>query len=78
MSLSDKSIRVIKRRQRDDLAARQFAAEQETPESELKTECQTRREIFNTITAWIEEQRETKEELHRRDCLLLRNVTQNI
>jgi predicted ATPase len=74
MSSSQKSIRVVKRRQRDYLAAQQLAAQQETPESQLKTESQTRREIFNTVTSWIEEQRETKKELQRCDGLRLGNV----
>jgi hypothetical protein len=69
MSSSQKSIRVVKRRQRDYLAAQQLAAQQETPESQLKTESQTKREIFNTVTSWIEEQRETKKELQRCDRL---------
>jgi len=54
------SIRIIKRRQRELIAARQ-----EAPECELKTEMQTRRDIFQTITSWIEEQRETKQALHQ-------------
>lgn len=70
MASNDKSIRVVKRRQRDYLVA-----QQETPECELKTERQTRREIFNTITSWIEEKRETKKETHRRNCLLLRDAS---
>lgn len=70
MSANDKSIKVVKRRQRDYLVA-----QQETPECELKSERQTKREIFNTITSWIEEQRETKKDLHRRDCLLLRDAS---
>jgi hypothetical protein len=74
MSSSQKSIRVVKRGQRDYLAAQQLAAQQETPEPQLKTESQTRREIFNTVTSWIEEQRETKKELQRCDGLRLGNV----
>jgi hypothetical protein len=50
-----KTIRIIKREER------QFPAEQhEIVDSELKTESQTRREIFETINLWIEEQRERK------------------
>jgi hypothetical protein len=70
MSANDKSIKVVKRRQRDYLVA-----QQETPECELKTDRQTSRDIFNTITSWIEEKRETKKEIHRRDCLLLRDAS---
>jgi len=55
MSANDKTIRIIKREQR------QFSAgQQETLGSELKTERQMRREIFETITSWIEEQRQRK------------------
>jgi hypothetical protein len=75
MSSSEKSIRVVKRRRRDHLAAQQLATQQETPECQLKTESQTRREIFNTVTSWIEEQRETKKELQRCDGLLLENLS---
>ena len=53
--MPDKTIRIIKREQRE------FPAEQqEVPSCELKTENQTRREIFETITLWIEEQRQRK------------------
>jgi len=73
MSPSDKRIRVVKRRKSDHLAE-----PQNTPDCELKTESQTRLEIFKTITSWIEEQRETKEELQRRDRHLLRDAPTNI
>jgi hypothetical protein len=52
MPANDKTIRIIKREQRE-LPAGQ-------PEGELKTENQTRREICETITLWIEEQRQRK------------------
>ena len=52
MPANEKTIRIIKREQRE-LPAGQ-------PEGELKTENQTRREIFETITLWIEEQRQRK------------------
>jgi hypothetical protein len=55
MSRTDKTIRVIKREQRQ-LAA----CQQEIPESELKTERQTRREMLETINSWIDELRERK------------------
>jgi hypothetical protein len=55
------SIRIIKRKQRELIAARQ-----EIPECELKTEWQTQRDMFDTITSWIQEQRETKQALHQR------------
>jgi len=55
MAANDKTIRIIKREQRQSLAG-----EQEIPACELKTENQTRREIFETITLWIEELRQQK------------------
>jgi hypothetical protein len=64
------SIRIIKRKQRELLAA-----PQSTLECELKTESQTRRDIFATITSWIEEQRETKQALHQHHQSLLRPLT---
>jgi len=70
MSSTQKSIKVIKRQQRDEPPA-----EPELREDELKTESQTRREIINTITSWIEARKDTREELQRRDCLVLRNPT---
>ena len=55
MSANDKTIRIIKREQRESLAG-----QQEIIASDLKTENQTRREISETVTSWIEEQRERK------------------
>jgi predicted XRE-type DNA-binding protein len=52
MPTSEKTIKIIKREQREVPAGE--------PEGELKTENQTRREIFETITLWIEEQRQRK------------------
>jgi hypothetical protein len=52
MPANDKTIKIIKREQRELPAV--------PPEGELKTENQTRREIFETITLWIEEQRQRK------------------
>ena len=55
MAANNKTIRIIKR------AERQFASgQQEISECELKTERQARREIFQTITLWIEEQKQRK------------------
>ena len=55
MASNDKTIRIIKRAQRE------FASgQQEIPECELKTERQTKREMFQTITRWIEEQKQRK------------------
>jgi ADP-ribose pyrophosphatase YjhB (NUDIX family) len=55
MPANEKTIRIIKREQR------QFPGGH--PEGESKTENQTRREIFETITLWIEEQRQRKRDL---------------
>jgi hypothetical protein len=52
MAANDKTIRIIKREQREFPAV--------PPECELKTERQARREIFETISLWIEEQRQRK------------------
>jgi len=52
---TDKTIRIIKREQRQI-----SACQQEIPECELKTENQTRREMFETINSWIDELRQRK------------------
>jgi hypothetical protein len=57
---ANRPIRIIKREQRGLLAA------QPELECESKTESQISRDIFKTITLWIEEQRETSQELHQR------------
>ena len=57
---SNKSIRVVKRDQRE------FLEEQsELRETKMKTELQERRLMFQTITSWIEEQREIKKQMAR-------------
>ena len=57
---SNKSIRVVKRDQRE------FLEEQsELRETKMKTERQERRLMFQTITSWIEEQREIKKQMAR-------------
>jgi len=66
---TDQPIKIIKRCQRERLAQ-----PPPTPECEFKTESQARRDIFETITTWIEEQRETKQALYRRERLFLRDV----
>ena len=55
MPLNDKTIRIIKRDQRKSLAG-----QQEIIAGGSKTENQTRREISETVTSWIEEQKERK------------------
>jgi hypothetical protein len=54
MPSGDKSIRIIKRGQRESLK------ERDIPESRVKTQNQTRREILKTVTSWVEELREAK------------------
>jgi len=57
---SNKSIRVVKRDQRE------FLEEQsELRETKMKTERQERRLMFQTITSWIEEKREIKKQMAR-------------
>jgi hypothetical protein len=67
---SKKAIRIIKREQRELLAN-----QQEAPEGELKTEKQTRREIFRTITFWVEQQKETKQEPRRLEESFVRSAS---
>ena len=59
MSTNEKPIKVIKREQREVLAAQG----EELPVPQVKTESETRREIWETITLWIEEQREAQKAL---------------
>ena len=66
MSSNHKPIRIIKCKQRESAGQ-----QPEVLEVELKSETQSTRQIFNTITMWIEEQREAKRELERRTGLLL-------
>ena len=61
MSANAKPIKVIKREQREVLAAQG----EEPPMPPEKTESETRREILKTITLWIEEQREAQKPLSR-------------
>ncbi len=61
MSAADRTIKIVKREDREALDE-----ERESPDaSELKTEIQVRREILQTVTSWIERQREAKKELFR-------------
>jgi hypothetical protein len=63
--LSKKSIRVVKREQRE-----LFVDQQEASECGLKAEREARRAMFKTITLWIEEQKEIKKHSRRRLVLL--------
>jgi hypothetical protein len=67
--LANKSIKVVKRKQREVLED-----QQEALESATTTERQARRMMFQTIGAWIEEQRESKKKLHRQLALLEERV----
>ena len=71
MSSSDKPIKVIKREQREVLAAQS----EELPVVPEKTESETRREILKTITLWIEEQRKAQKALSRAQSWPLRKTT---
>jgi hypothetical protein len=55
MSAADRSIRIIKREHR-------IVGSGEA-DSSLKTDKEITREILNTITSWVEHQREAKKEL---------------
>ena len=61
MQTADKAIKIIKRENRDVVA--------EKVDLSAKTESEIRREILNTITAWVEDQREAKKEQHRQSNL---------
>jgi hypothetical protein len=63
--LANKSIKVVKRKQREVLED-----QQEALGSAPKTERQARRMMFQTISSWIEEQREIKKQLHSQLALL--------
>jgi hypothetical protein len=65
LMLANKSIKVVKRKQREVLEY-----QQEALESAPKTERQARRIMFQTISSWIEEQREIKKQLPRQLALL--------
>ena len=59
MSANEKPIKVIKREQREVLAAQGEAP----PMPQEKSDSETRREILKTITLWVEEQREAQKAL---------------
>ena len=67
--LANKSIKVVKRKQREVLER-----QQEALESAPKTERQARRMMFQTISSWIEEQREIKKQLPRQFALVEERV----
>jgi len=67
--LAKKSIKLVKRKQREVLEGQQNALESAT-----KTERQARRLMFQTISSWIEEQREIKKQLPRQLALLEERV----
>jgi len=63
--LPNKSIKVVKRKHREVLED-----QREALELPPKTERQARRMMFQTISSWIEEQRESKKQLPRQLALL--------
>ena len=65
----NKSIKVVKRKQREVLEY-----QREALESAPQTERQARRIMFQTISSWIEEQKEIKKQLHRQLALLEERV----
>ena len=67
--LAKKSIKLVKRKQREVLEGQQNALESAT-----KTERQARRLMFQTISSWIEEQREIKKQLPRQLALVEERV----
>jgi len=67
--LANKSIKVVKRKQREVLEH-----QQEALETAPKTERQARRLMFQTISSWIEEQREIKRQLSRQLALVEERV----
>jgi hypothetical protein len=58
MSVGNKSVKIIKRKQRE------FPVEpRTTAHPKLKSENQTKRELIRTVNSWIEERKGTKKEL---------------
>ena len=58
MQTADRAIKIIKRAQR-------IGVEEEKAEPCLKTDNEIRREILNTITSWVEHQRDAKKKFQR-------------
>jgi len=71
MYTADRAIKIIKREQRTAAEERDGAEE---AEPSLKTENEIQRELLNTITSWIERQREAKKELQRQSSLFKRET----
>lgn len=67
--LPGKSIKVVKRKHREVLED-----QREVVEAPPQTERQARRLMFQTISSWIEEQREIKKQLPRQLALLEERV----
>ena len=68
MQTADRAIKIIKREQRNSVLLEDGV--QAEPVS--KTENEIKREILNTITSWIEHQKEAKKELLRQSSLFKR------
>jgi hypothetical protein len=69
MHSADRSIKIVKRKHRNVLDG-----EVEGAEPSLKTDNEIRREILNTITSWVDHQREAKKELHRQSSFFKREI----
>jgi hypothetical protein len=69
MHAADRSIRIIKRKRRHVLDG-----EGDEAEPSLKTDKEIRREILNTITSWVEHQREANKEFHRQNGFFKREI----
>ena len=66
-----RAIKIIKRENRTVVGE-----ECDLVEPSLKTENEIRREILNTITSWVEQQREVRKELHRQSSFFKRETQQ--
>lgn len=69
MHAADRSVKIIKRAHRHVLDG-----ETDKTEPSAKTDNEIRREIRNTITSWVERQREAKKELYRQSRFLKRET----
>ena len=74
MQTAHRAIKIIKREHRG-------AIEEESRQTapSLKTQKEIRRAILNTITSWVEQQREAKKESHREGSFFqTRNLCQQV
>lgn len=66
MREANRAIKIIKRERRDAVK------ESGQAQASLKTESEIRREMLNTVTSWVERQREAKKELRRQSSFFKR------